>query len=98
MITQVVPHFRVDALLRRHDVQRYDDRRDIRTNLLEAYEQLMAFVGKHLPDPFYLEGPTRISLRDKIFREVVANILVHREYTNARPTIFIIYVCEPGRS
>lgn len=91
VITQAVPHFRVDALLRRHDVQRYDDRLDIRTNLLEAYEQLMDFVGKHLPDPFYLEGPTRISLRDKIFREVVANILVHREYTNARPTTFIIY-------
>lgn len=91
VITQVVPHFRVDALLRRHDVQRYDDRLDIRTNLIDAYEQLMNFVGKHLPDPFYLEGTTRISLRDKIFREVVANILVHREYTNARPTTFIIY-------
>jgi ATP-dependent DNA helicase RecG len=91
VITQVVPHFRVDALLRRHDVQRYDDRLDIRTNLIDAYELLMDFVGKHLPDPFYLEGTTRMSLRDKIFREVVANILVHREYTNARPTTFIIY-------
>jgi ATP-dependent DNA helicase RecG len=91
VITQVVPHFRVDALLRRHNVQRYDDRLDIRTNLIDAYEQLMGFVAKHLPDPFYMEGTTSISLRDKIFREVVANILVHREYTNALPTTFVIY-------
>lgn len=91
LISQVVPHFRVDALLRRHDLQRYDDRLDIRTNLIDTYEQLMGFVQKHLPDPFYLEGTTSISLRDKIFREVVANILVHREYTNARPTTFVIY-------
>jgi len=38
-----------------------------------------------------LQGDQRISLREKIFREVVANILIHREYTNAFPTSFIIY-------
>ena len=72
-------------------MNRYDDRLDLRTNLVEAYEQLMDFVAKHLPDPFYLEGTVRVSLRDKIFREVVANLLVHREYLNGRPARFIIY-------
>ena len=70
---------------------RYDDRLDIRTNLLDAYDQLMAFVAKHLPDSFHLEGAQRVSLREKIFREIVANLLVHREYTNATPARFIIY-------
>ncbi len=44
----------------------------------------------HLPDPFFLEGMERISLRDAIFREVASNILIHREYTNAFPAKLII--------
>lgn len=50
----------------------------------------MGFVAKHLPDKFYLEGDQRISLRAKIFREVVASLIVHREYTNAHPCSFVI--------
>lgn len=91
VIASVLPAYRIDALVRRHDMDRYDDRLDLRTNLVEAYEQLMDFVAKHLPDPFYLEGTVRMSLRDKIFREVVANLLIHREYLNGRPARFIIY-------
>ncbi len=91
VIQDILPHFRIDALVRRHDLDRYDDRLDIRTNLLDAYDQLMNFVAKHLPDTFHLEGAQRVSLREKIFREVVANLLVHREYTNATPARFIIY-------
>jgi len=77
--------------LRINDIDRYDDRENIRCNLVDAYDKLMQFVEKHLPDKFYLENDQRISLRDKIFREVVANILIHREYTNAFPTSFCIY-------
>ncbi len=51
----------------------------------------MNFVAKHLPDTFYLEGDQRISLREKIFREIIANMLIHREYTNAFPSSLIIY-------
>lgn len=36
-----------------------------------------------LNDSFYLEGDIRISLRDKIFREAVANSLIYREYSSA---------------
>lgn len=91
VIQQMVPHYKIDALVRRENLDRYDDRMDIRTNLLDAYEKLMQFVAKHLPDPFYLEGDQRVSLREKIFREVVSNVLVHREYTDAHPTTFVIY-------
>jgi ATP-dependent DNA helicase RecG len=37
-----------------------------------------------LPDKFYLKGEQRISLRDLIFRELIANFLIHREYLNPR--------------
>lgn len=50
----------------------------------------MGFVAKHLPDKFYLEDDQRISLRTKIFREVVANLIVHRGYTKAYPSTFVV--------
>lgn len=90
VVLGVVPHHRTDAILRVHDLDRYDDRDDIRTNLLESYDRLMAFVYKHITDPFYLEGTQRVSLRERIFREVVANLLVHREYLNPFPAKLII--------
>ena len=90
VILSVLPHHRTDALLRRENIDRYDDRDDIRTNLVESYDRLMAFVGKHLPDKFFLEKDQRISLRDHMFREVVANMLIHREFLNPYPAKLII--------
>lgn len=90
VIQTILPQYRTDAILRKINLDRYDDRDDIRTNLIESYDRLMAFVAKHLPDPFYLEKDQRISLRDNLFREVVANILIHREYLNGFPAKFII--------
>ncbi len=91
IIQQILPHYKIDALVRKVDINRYDDRLYIQTNLIEAYEQLMDFAAKHLPDKFFLQGDQRVSLRSVIFREIVANLIVHREYTNAHPCTFIIY-------
>jgi ATP-dependent DNA helicase RecG len=93
-ILSAVPHHRTDLILRRINLDRYDDRDDVRTNLIESYERIMAFIAKHLPDPFYLEHDQRISIRDAIFREVASNILIHREYMNPFPAKLII---EPGQ-
>ena len=90
VINSIIPHYKIDALLKTENIDRYDDRDNIRCNLIESYDRLMNFVEKHLSDKFYLEGIQRISLRDKIFREVIANMLIHREYINAYPSTFII--------
>lgn len=90
VIQSALPHHKTDAILRVENVDRYDDRDDIRTNLIESYDRLMAFVRKHLPDKFYQESEQRISLRDRIFREVVGNLLIHREFANAFPAKLII--------
>ena len=45
---------------------------------------------KHLDDRFYIEGTQRIDVRNKIFREVCANMLIHREFSSAFPAKFII--------
>lgn len=89
-ILTVCPPHRTDCLLRKVDVDRYDDRDLIRTNLLDSYDRILAFIQKHLPDPFYLEGMERRSLRDAIFREVASNILIHREYSSGIPARLII--------
>ncbi len=91
VIQSALPHYKTDALLRRVDTERYDDRENIRCNLIDAYDILMNFIAKHLPDKFYLENDVRLSLRDTIFREIVVNMLIHREYTNANPATLIIY-------
>lgn len=91
VIQQILPHYKIDALVRIQNKDRYDDRLYIQTNLIDAYNQLLGFVEKHLPDKFYMEDGQRKSLRTAIFREIVANLLVHREYTDAYPATFIIY-------
>jgi len=36
-------------------------------NLVESFDRLMAFIEKHLDDPFFLEGTQRVSIRNKMF-------------------------------
>jgi ATP-dependent DNA helicase RecG len=90
-IQSILPAYKVEAMVRRENLDRWDDRITLRTNLIDTYQQLMAFVKKHLDNKFHLEGDVRKDLRDMIFREIVANIIVHREYTNGFSTDFIIY-------
>lgn len=90
VILSAVPHHRTDLILRKINLDRYDDRDFVDTNLIESYERIMAFVAKHLPDPFYLEGDIRINIRDRIFREIASNLLIHRDYMNAFPAKLII--------
>lgn len=91
VIRTVLPYYKTDAILRRVNLDRYDDRDIVQTNLIDSYERLMSFVNKWLPDPFYQDETTRrISLRDKIFREIISNTLIHREYLNPYPAKLII--------
>ena len=90
IIQNVLPHHKTDAIVRVDNTDRYDDRDDIRTNIIESYERLMAFIAKHLPEKFTIVNGQRINVRDNLFREIVGNLLVHREYTNPFPAKLII--------
>ena len=103
VISDIVPAYMTDALLRKVNVDRYDDREIIQTNLIESYERLMEFGRKHLPDKFFLEDDQRKSLRNIIVREMIANTLIHREYTSSYQGKFVIekdqmYVMNASRS
>lgn len=89
-IFSVLPHHRTDAILRRVDADRYDDRDDIRTNLFDSHSRLLAFGEKHLNDPFYLEENQQVSLRARIMREIIGNLLIHQEYSHAFPAKLVI--------
>jgi len=62
----------------------------VTTNLIDAYEQLNGFIAKHTLDRFHLVDGQSVSLRSIISRELVSNILVHRDYGSAYPAKIII--------
>jgi ATP-dependent DNA helicase RecG len=90
VIFNVCPAYRTDALLRKVNIDRYDDRLIVQTNLIESYSLLMQFAEKHLLDKFYLEGDARVSLRSVISREILVNTLMHREFTSSYYAKFVI--------
>jgi len=89
-IQSILPAYKVEAIVRRENKDRWDDRLTLRKNLIDTYLELKLFLNRYLPEKFYLEIDQRIDLRDKIFREVIGNVIVHREYTSALSTDIII--------
>lgn len=90
VIRSCVSGYVTDAIYRVENVDRYDDRLQINTNLIESYDRLMEFVAKHTSDKFCLINNVSTSIRDVIAREVVSNILVHRDFSSAYPAKLII--------
>lgn len=89
-ISSALSYYKTDAVFKVNDLDRYDDRDDIRTNLLDAYQRLMDFIKRHTNDIFYLEDDKNISVRNVIARELCVNLLIHREYSNPYPARLII--------
>lgn len=78
-IQSLVPHYKTDALLRRSDLDRYDDRIDIRANLINAYSLLMDFIAKHMPGlinitrylPYYAHGAWAEYQEGEVFKTII---------------------------
>jgi ATP-dependent DNA helicase RecG len=90
VIRSCAPGYVTDAILRKENLDRYDDRLMVETNLIESYDLLMDFIAKHTLDRFFLIEDQRVSVRTWIAREIVSNILVHREYSSPFPAKMII--------
>lgn len=90
VILNVCPAYETDALVRKVNIDRYDDREIVRTNLIESYDKLMEFAQKNLPDKFFLEDTDRVSLRNILAREMLGNTLMHREFSNSYAAKFVI--------
>lgn len=79
VIRSLCPSYKTDAVVRISDQDRYDDRVIVTSNLMASTNSPSGFCTKHLPDRFTLSS-VRVSPRDIIVREVISNMLVHREY------------------
>ncbi|MDR1070425.1 MAG: putative DNA binding domain-containing protein [Gracilibacteraceae bacterium] len=90
VIQQVAPGYVTDCLLRVKNIDRYDDRLRVETNLIESFDVLMDFIAKHTNDPFFLIDNLNVSVRSHIAKEIVSNILVHREFSGTFPARIII--------
>jgi ATP-dependent DNA helicase RecG len=90
VLRSVLPGYVTDCILRRDDLDRYDDRLRVSCNLIEAFDKIMGFIAKHTLDRFYIEGIQSVSPRTKIARELVSNILAHREFTSTVPAKVVI--------
>lgn len=90
VIRSCCPGYITDAIYRVENLDRYDDRLQVATNLIESYELLMEFVAKHTSDKFFLVDNVNTSIRDLIAREVIGNILVHRDFSSAYPAKLIV--------
>lgn len=89
-ILSCVPGYKTDAIYRVENMDRYDDRLIVENNLIESYDLLMEFIAKHTNDRFFLIDNVSMSVRSAIAREIVSNLLVHREFASAFPAKLII--------
>ena len=89
-IMSVLPQHKTDAIFRVVDVDRYDDREVVTTNLIESYDRLMEFGKRHLNDLFTLDGIQRVSSRDAILREIISNLLMHRDFSSGYTSKLVI--------
>jgi ATP-dependent DNA helicase RecG len=90
IIQQAAPGYVTDCLRRVDNMDRYDDRERVESNLIESFDILMGFIRKHTLDRFFLLDNLNVSVRDHIAKEVVSNILVHREFSGTFPARIII--------
>jgi ATP-dependent DNA helicase RecG len=62
----------------------------VEANLIESFDLLMGFIRKHTLDRFFLIDSLTVSVRDHIAKEIVSNILIHREFSGTFPARIIV--------
>ncbi|MDR2388878.1 MAG: putative DNA binding domain-containing protein [Tannerellaceae bacterium] len=70
---------------------RYDDRDIIFSNLIDSYARLTKFIQRNLPKRVLNKSGLSINIREKLFNEIISNLLVHREYTHKYPCRLLIF-------
>jgi ATP-dependent DNA helicase RecG len=83
-IGRILPGYATDCLVRGSGQggPSPGDRERVATNLIESFARLMDFIARHTLD--------RLGLRDRISREVVSNVLAHREFSGPFPATIVI--------
>src|SRR5690606_39524194 len=56
VIGNILPAYRIDILERRHNMDRWDDRLLLKTNLIDSYLQALAFIKSKWPEKYYQDN------------------------------------------
>lgn len=86
LLQRIVPGREVQVTAQLLDPEGYDYHARLQGNLLEAYEYLMAFVARNLPEGDAIPRSSREGVRELLFREIFSNLLAHRDYSVAVPS------------
>ncbi|MCM1197205.1 MAG: putative DNA binding domain-containing protein [Roseburia sp.] len=95
--------YKVDVLKKIKDIERYDDRFICEENLIDSYDALLKYIDANVEKPFYLnnDGVTYNAV-GVVVRELVSNVLIHREFIDQSPARILIYkdkiICENANS
>src|SRR5690606_363488 len=69
VIGNILPAYRIDIVERRENMDRWDDRLLMKTNLIDSYLQALSFIKSKWPEKFYQDNTgERKDLRELIFR------------------------------
>jgi ATP-dependent DNA helicase RecG len=86
-----VSHERFTRFASDYPERRYDDRDIIFSNLITSHSRLMKFLQRYLPERVLNGEATSVDIREKLFNEIVTNLLVHREYTHKYPCRLLVF-------
>lgn len=84
--------YKVDVLKKVRNIERFDDRFICEENLIDSYDELLKYIENNIEKPFYLskQGHTYNAV-GVVIREIVSNILIHREFMDKTPARILIY-------
>lgn len=102
-IEDFMPRYRFEALFHmctydqynnmKQFPNRYDDRCTMRCNLIKVFDQLTQFTERYLPNKFCLPPGSmqREDLRWELFREIIANLCVHADYSTGYACFYHVF-------
>lgn len=95
--------YKVDVLKKLKDTERFDDRFICEDNLIDSYDSLLKYIENNIDMPFFLnkDGITYNAV-GVVVREIVSNILIHREFMDKSPARILLFkdkiISENGNS
>ena len=92
VIRDVNPYCRTDSLYRVDDLDRYDDRDFVETNLIEMYDRLIDFIAKYTMDRFALDENARITITSFISTSATIDIHTFKYIINKISSFILLYV------
>lgn len=90
-ILNKIPSYRVEVIKKYKDLDRYDDRYICEKNLIESYELLNNYIDERVESGFYLDNNRTTNVVGIIIRELVSNILIHRNFSDNGKSRILLY-------